>query len=286
MSFLESPRFPDDLSQGVTFGPEFVTGVAAVQSGAEQRNRVRERALCMGECAHAVRTVDQLRTLLAFFRSVGGRHVGFRFKDWSDFSLADADSLLTLVAGTVNQYQITRLYSIAAGFEERRPIRKPVAGTVVLRDLGAVVTAGAAAGQYAVDTTTGIVTLVASQSRSITTHTPGAQHSLQLGSALAPNVAPGQVVVVTGVTGTAAAVLNDRQHTVASVAGAVVTLATATAGLTASGGTLNLYRQAGGLTASCEFDVPVRFDTDHMATGIQAYQIFSWGQIPIREIQV
>jgi uncharacterized protein (TIGR02217 family) len=284
MAFMESPRFPDDLSTGVSFGPEFVTSVAATQSGAESRNRVRSRALCVGECAHAVRTVEQLRPLLAFFRSVGGRAVGFRFKDWSDFALVDAESLLLLVAGTVNQYQITKLYQAAVGFEERRPIRKPVAGTVVLRDSGAVVTAGPGAGEYAVDTTTGIVTLVASQSRAGSSHTPGAQHVVTLASALAPNVAIGQQVALSGITGTAATVLNGQLHTVDGVAGADITLATDTTGLTASGGTLSLYRQPGTLTASLEFDVPVRFDTDMMATSITAYQVFSWGQIPIREI--
>lgn len=35
-----------------------------------------------------------------------------------------------------------------------------------------------------------------------------------------------------------------------------------------------------------EFDVPVRFDTDSMKVRIDAYNVFSWDQIPIVEIRV
>lgn len=34
-----------------------------------------------------------------------------------------------------------------------------------------------------------------------------------------------------------------------------------------------------------EFDVPARFDTDQMRTSILAYQLHSWGQIPVVEIR-
>lgn len=40
------------------------------------------------------------------------------------------------------------------------------------------------------------------------------------------------------------------------------------------------------VTGYCEFDVPVRFDTDQMQTSIEDYEIFSWGQIPIVEVRV
>jgi uncharacterized protein (TIGR02217 family) len=35
-----------------------------------------------------------------------------------------------------------------------------------------------------------------------------------------------------------------------------------------------------------EFDVPVRFDTDHMATRIEAFNVYTWGQVIIKEIRV
>jgi hypothetical protein len=39
------------------------------------------------------------------------------------------------------------------------------------------------------------------------------------------------------------------------------------------------------VTADFTFDVPVRFDTDHMAVTIETYQLHSWQQIPIVELR-
>jgi uncharacterized protein (TIGR02217 family) len=40
------------------------------------------------------------------------------------------------------------------------------------------------------------------------------------------------------------------------------------------------------ITADFEFDVPVRFDTDHMAVTIETYQLHRWQQIPIVELRL
>ncbi len=39
------------------------------------------------------------------------------------------------------------------------------------------------------------------------------------------------------------------------------------------------------VTADFEFDVPVRFDTDHMAVTIETYRLHDWQQIPIVELR-
>ena len=39
------------------------------------------------------------------------------------------------------------------------------------------------------------------------------------------------------------------------------------------------------VTADFEFDVPVRFDTDHMAVTIETYRLHTWQQIPIVELR-
>jgi uncharacterized protein (TIGR02217 family) len=36
------------------------------------------------------------------------------------------------------------------------------------------------------------------------------------------------------------------------------------------------------VTADFEFDVPVRFDTDHMAVTIESFHPYRWQQIPLR----
>jgi uncharacterized protein (TIGR02217 family) len=40
------------------------------------------------------------------------------------------------------------------------------------------------------------------------------------------------------------------------------------------------------VTADFEFDVPVRFDTDHMAVTIESYRLHAWQQIPIVEFKI
>jgi uncharacterized protein (TIGR02217 family) len=39
------------------------------------------------------------------------------------------------------------------------------------------------------------------------------------------------------------------------------------------------------VTADFEFDVPVRFDTDHMAVIIETYRLHAWQRIPIVELR-
>jgi uncharacterized protein (TIGR02217 family) len=39
------------------------------------------------------------------------------------------------------------------------------------------------------------------------------------------------------------------------------------------------------VSADFEFDVPARFDTDHMAVTIETYQLHNWQQIPIVELR-
>lgn len=40
------------------------------------------------------------------------------------------------------------------------------------------------------------------------------------------------------------------------------------------------------ITATCEFDVPVRFDTDRLSATLEAYGIHSWLDIPLIEVRV
>ena len=40
------------------------------------------------------------------------------------------------------------------------------------------------------------------------------------------------------------------------------------------------------IAITCNFHVPVRFDTDHLATTLEEYNIYSWGQIPLVEVRV
>lgn len=160
MAFIESPRFPEDISFGVSFGPEFSTSIAENQSGKEFANRNRVRGRCIGECSHALKTQTQLNTLLKFFRSMGGKFHKFRFKDWSDYQCDVADSLMMELteSETPNQYQMYKVYEAAIGFSEVRKISKPVVGQVqIFRTRSATTTD--ITGASSIDYTTGIVTV-------------------------------------------------------------------------------------------------------------------------------
>jgi uncharacterized protein (TIGR02217 family) len=73
--------------------------------------------------------------VIAFFRARKGRAHGFRFKDWSDFQ-AEAQALAPTASPLV--WQLVKRYA-SGGNEEARVITKPVAGTVVVRIDGNIV---------------------------------------------------------------------------------------------------------------------------------------------------
>lgn len=283
--FFETPRFPVTISYGATGGPAYKTEVVISSAGYESRNQSWGAALASYDVAHGLKNQVELSELLTFFRNAKGRAHSFRFKDWTDFNLIATESSLTLVSGSVSQYQTNKTYTINPETREIRIIRKPVPGTFALYESATLLTQGAGAGNYTVNTATGVVTLVAKQTRGVSTHVVGTGHIFTLASALSPNVTVGQKVSVSGVTGTAATLLNGLPLTVTVVSGADIAVSVNTTALTASGGTLSLFTQSDSLTASTEFDVPCRFDTDSMKVNIEFYNSYTWGQIPVIEVR-
>jgi uncharacterized protein (TIGR02217 family) len=145
MPFIET-RFPDDISYGATGGPGFSTDIVVVNSGFEQRNQAWQDALCVYDVSHGIKKQAQLNALIAFFRVMGGRANGFRFKDWSDHTVASGEGVFEAISAT--QFRMIKRYTTAGNNHDRR-ITKPVNGTVV-------VTGGTGA---SINYTTGIVTV-------------------------------------------------------------------------------------------------------------------------------
>lgn len=299
MSFLESPRFPERISYGAVGGPGFSTDVVTVRSGRESRTVAWAQARARYDVEHGAKTQAETDALVDFFRRVRGRAYGFRFKDWADFQ-ASGQGLVASVGGVLvggyavghgePVYQLVKRYG-SGSYVEDRSIGKPVAGTVSVTRAGSGVAFGASAGQIALATTTGLVTFVADQQIGITSHTVGAAHQIIVASAFTTQFVVGGRIYVTGVTGTAAAVLNNRSHEITVVAGQTYTLATNTAGLTATGGSALRYPQPNqALLWSGEFDVPCRFDSDEARIAIidrsaSGGLLYQWSGIPIVEIR-
>jgi uncharacterized protein (TIGR02217 family) len=266
-------RFLDCVKFGSTGGPTFNTTVVSALSGFEFRNGNWSIARHRYEIGMSARIQSEFMAIKSTYMLCFGRLYGFRWKDAADYETIDADgSLLGLLSGVevgdqregygIPVYRIYKKYTVGSLTTYRRII-KLVDGTVVIRRNASPVTVGASPGNIAIDTATGLVTFVADQSRAISAHTPGASHVFTLASAFSPNLAAGGRIYVSGITGTAATALNGISHEISNVAGADITVTTNTTALTASGGNAYFYPQpTEALSASFEFDVPVRFDTD------------------------
>jgi hypothetical protein len=135
MSFVEV-RFPESVAFESLGGPEFSTSIVAMNSGFEQRNICWSQARLSYNIAGGIKTKTQLDDLIKFFMARNGRAIGFRFKDWTDYSVVD-ESL-----GTGN-----------GGVNYTRTITKPVSGTVKVYADTVEVTSG-----WSVSTITGVVT--------------------------------------------------------------------------------------------------------------------------------
>ena len=152
MAFKESPRFPDRIAFGAQGGPAFLTDVVTLTSGVEQRNENWLESRQEYEVSQCVQGEADFKEVGAFFRSVGGRRDGFRFKDWTDYTVSFSEGVVEAITGTT--FQLQKQY-VSGPDVTQRTIRKPVPGTVILRD---GVTVLNSPGDYTLDETTGVVT--------------------------------------------------------------------------------------------------------------------------------
>jgi uncharacterized protein (TIGR02217 family) len=144
-------------------GPRFSTDVVVVNSGAESRNQVWQYPLGHWDFGDRSMPDNELTEIINFFNAVAGMAIGFRFKDWGDFSVIASNGILGPVGvGTgLATYQLTKKY-VSGSYSTNRVIRKPVSSTVSVFKNGTLVPVGANPGNVAsIDYTTGTVTFVA-----------------------------------------------------------------------------------------------------------------------------
>ena len=160
--FIETPRFPDDLSYGSQGGPTFSTDQIQYGNGSIYRNANWSYPRMKYDVGNKARTRTQMNTIYKLFLACLGSNTGFRFKDYADFSSASdgkatpATSDCTIGTGTGAQtaFNIVKIYTSGSTTLTRR-IKKPVSGTVIAEVNGGVTTA------FTVDTATGIITFTA-----------------------------------------------------------------------------------------------------------------------------
>lgn len=136
MAFHEI-RFPANLSFGSVGGPERRTEIVTLANGFEERNTPWEHSRRRYDAGVSLRSLNDVETLIAFFEARTGQLHGFRWKDWSDYKScpplstpAPDDQLIGIGDGVTTVYQLKKTY--VSGLQNYvRPVRKPVAGTVV-----------------------------------------------------------------------------------------------------------------------------------------------------------
>lgn len=294
MAFIDA-RLPEVVERRAQMGPAFSTRVVALRSGAEHRNINRARARIEATISKLGLSEADYYTLLAWFRLARGRAHSFRVKDWTDYSTSQTTGALqgvraAVVSGTVGVgwgepvYQIVKKYT-AGSFYTTRELRALVTGSLTIKRDLATVTAGAGAGQVAIDLLTGRITFVADASESVSAVTVGATTQVTLANPLS-GVATGGRLYLTGLTGADAALLNGLSHAVTNVAGAVYTLSTNTAGktITAAGSGRKYPQPTEALTVAAEFDVPMRFDVDALPATLEAFNLISAEGVPLIEV--
>lgn len=110
-----------------------------------------------------MRSLDDVHAVIAFFEARHGRLHGFRWKDLADFkscaplqSPAATDQSVGIGDGIATTFALVKRYASGAEAYDR-PIRKPVAGTVLVAVADVPHVAGT---DFTLDAATGIVTFV------------------------------------------------------------------------------------------------------------------------------
>lgn len=290
MSGHKEILLPVDVRIGMIGGPAFLTEIVEKNSGHEQRNIGMATPLRSYRVEY-VRGLDTLKTLHAFFLAVRGAAYSFRVRDWLDYIVASTEGLLGAGIGTgYPTYQLYKRYTFGSETFDRA-ITKIVSGSATLYRNAIALDAGSPT-VYSLDVDTGIATFTPDDTEAITGHTVGASHQFTTTADIA-GLGIGDKVYITGVTGTAASLLNSLAHTISNKSGSgpyTWTLSTSTGGsptLTASGGTAYAYPQSDDILSwAGQFDTPCRFTADQFNVRTIGANLFEVDALGLKEVRL
>ena len=157
MDAFHEVALPARLAFGSTGGVERRTEIVTLASGFERRSTPWAHGRRRYLIGAGLRSLEDMAALTAFFEARRGRLHGFRFRDFADFrSCAPGvqpgamDQAIGTGDGGTTEFQLAKTYG-----DHVRPIRKPVAGSVVVAVDGVEL----GSDDYEVEATTGRVTL-------------------------------------------------------------------------------------------------------------------------------
>lgn len=174
MAHFDNVILPLSLSFGTTAGPKTSTDVSFTDSGFRKANRRWSQHLRRFNLRYAVRSPQDVYTVLKLFEAVDGPANSFLLRDWNDWNTTDGrmgdkgadfttatDQPLenTVTGGIVGDgttvtYRMRKDYTVG-GASHSRTIKKPQNGTVKVAVDGVAQTEGV---DFTVDHSTGIVT--------------------------------------------------------------------------------------------------------------------------------
>lgn len=133
--------FPIELGTNATIEPRFSTLVTTSAGGFEFRNVNWQQARLRFDVGPCIKSLDDLQSLLHFFRSVRGSAIAFRLRDPTDFSSSGMagepsqnDVLLGVGDGARRRFDLVKTY----GDGEVRRVTRPVEDSVAIAVDGVV----------------------------------------------------------------------------------------------------------------------------------------------------
>lgn len=136
MNAFEDVYLPAPFALGASGGPQRRVDIVALGSGREARNTPWAHGRRSYDVGGAVRALDEMAALAAFFEARRGKLVGFRFRDPFDCKSClpsqtpgPGDQALGIGDGVKTTFALVKTYGVGDSTYVR-PIRKPVAGSV------------------------------------------------------------------------------------------------------------------------------------------------------------
>lgn len=285
MAAFDEVQFPAAISAGATGGAEYSTDVVVMAGGAEQRNQNWSAARGAWDVSTGVKKKSDSDALIAFFRARQGKARGFRFKDWTDF----AATAQTMSPGTVLKLTATDVTCAASDHSYT------TAGAISFASLAAgdsvYITGNATSANNGTKTVVSATATKLIVSQAVTDEASGSTMVLlrlgpyQLQKSYTDSGNTDVRTISKPVTGTVivyfAGVAHSTWWTVATTTGIVMLVAGTAA-----------PNNGDALTATFQFDIPARFDTDKMEgftiidPGDGSGPFVNWQKIPIVEIRV
>ena len=124
-------NFPENISIKSKYYIEYNTNINKSKNGREQRISNTEEPLLYYNIVSGIKTKDDIDSIIKLFKLVKGRAIGFRFKDWLDYSVKN--QTIGIGDGETKEFQLIKSYTTALNDENIthiRKITKPVKSTV------------------------------------------------------------------------------------------------------------------------------------------------------------